>query len=552
MKNKLLFLIMAAVLLLTSLVGCRSGTGSGTLPCPDGWVIRNTDTDESDESKEAHDDSESETSDSQSSASEASASDTSDPEASREETTASASEASSQAAASTATVEETSEEDAPAPGIHYFLDTSQSMYRSPEVITVHSAAEKAGAGMDKFHYILGEEGKLMETDEQLALSGQYGTGAVIDVIGTADIPVDPEGVNVLTTDLQSASTTGTEIGRWLSDTGCSGFTFYIFTMNYQGTVEFSTYTSAQALTYVSVSNCSFEREFLMIVFGENNLVKNFDETFQEKLNHSMAYDFCHVSMTDESEETTESLLTLTSSKYFTKNLAGITYENNRYCYGLEPADTSGTDFTLSNTFVYRKSGKSANDNTEAVRVVLYTTPDSEVPAIAEQKVSVLEYDSETETFLPSGTSFTVTAEGLLDGLPASDDETLNTTLGGNLIAGDEPAFVVTVENEKLPKGLYAVETELVCESDEPVSLQEFAAEHSAGLEEYTAALKTECEPVLVNGEPSASQYTRTASGSSVFSRLLNFEQIADELAAAGAEAEGGNDVILFRVMIDNR
>ena len=266
----------------------------------------------------------------------------------------------------------------------------------------------------------------------------------------------------------------------------------------------------------------------------------------------MAYDFCHVSMTDESEETTESLLTLTSSKYFTKNLAGITYENNRYCYGLEPADTSGTDFTLSNTFVYRKSGKSANDNTEAVRVVLYTTPDSEVPAIAEQKVSVLEYDSETETFLPSGTSFTVTAEGLLDGLPASDDETLNTTLGGNLIAGDEPAFVVTVENEKLPKGLYAVETELVCESDEPVSLQEFAAEHSAGLEEYTAALKTECEPVLVNGEPSASQYTRTASGSSVFSRLLNFEQIADELAAAGAEAEGGNDVILFRVMIDNR
>ena len=167
-------------------------------------------------------------------------------------------------------------------------------------------------------------------------------------------------------------------------------------------------------------------------------------------------------------------------------------------------------------------------------------------------MSVLEYDSETETFLPSGTSFTVTAEGLLDGLPASDDETLNTTLGGNLIAGDEPAFVVTVENEKLPKGLYAVETELVCESDEPVSLQEFAAEHSAGLEEYTAALKTECEPVLVNGEPSASQYTRTASGSSVFSRLLNFEQIADELAAAGAEAEGDNDVILFRVMIDNR
>ena len=114
-----------------------------------------------------------------------------------------------------------------------------------------------------------------------------------------------------------------------------------------------------------------------------------------------------------------------------------------------------------------------------------------MPAIAEQKVSVLEYDSETETFLPSGTSFTVTAEGLLDGLPASDDETLNTTLGGNLIAGDEPAFVVTVENEKLPKGLYAVETELVCESDEPVSLQEFAADHSAGLEEYTAALKTE-------------------------------------------------------------
>lgn len=515
MKNKFLFLITAVVLTLVSLAGCRSGTNC-KLPYPDGWVIPTIETDESAESSEAE--SESETSDKNQ---------VSDPQLGLKEPAAT-------------------------PTIRYFLDTSQSMYRSPEVITVHSAAEKAGAGMEKIHYILGDQGKIRETDEQLALSGQYGIGAVIDVIGTANIPVDPEGINVLTTDLQSANTTGTEIGRWLADTGCSGFTFYIFTMNYQGAVEFSTYTSAQTLTYVSVSDCSFEREFLMIAFGKNELVKNFDQSFQEKLGHSTTYDFCHVSMESESAESFESLLPLTSSKYFTKNLAGITYENNRYCYGLEPMDTSGTDFTLSNTFVYRRSRKSANDSTEAVRVVLYTAPDSEVPAIAGQEVSVLEYDSETKTFVPSGMSFTVTAEGLLDGLPASDDETLNTTLGGNLISEGEPAFMITMETEKLPKGLYAVDTKLICESDVSISLTEFSKKHSAGLEEYTAALKTECKPVLVNGEASAAQYTHTATGTSVFCKLLGFEQIADELSAAGAETDKDTDLILFRVMIDNQ
>ena len=92
---------------------------------------------------------------------------------------------------------------------------------------------------------------------------------------------------------------------------------------------------------------SFEREFLMIVFGENNLVKNFDETFQEKLNHSMAYDFCHVSMTDESEEeTTESLLTLTSSKYFTKKTWLVSpMKTTGTATVWNRRDTSGTDFT---------------------------------------------------------------------------------------------------------------------------------------------------------------------------------------------------------------
>ena len=108
--------------------------------------------------------------------------------------------------------------------VNYLFDTSKSMYRSPSVIKVHSAAERAGAGMNQNYYVLDKDKAVVETDEQLALSGKYGSGAIIDVIGRTEIPVDPYGVNVLTTDLQSG-TTATTVGEWLVETGCTGYTF---------------------------------------------------------------------------------------------------------------------------------------------------------------------------------------------------------------------------------------------------------------------------------------------------------------------------------------
>ena len=435
-----------------------------------------------------------------------------------------------------------------------FFDVSGSMRRSAEVVNIHSAASKSEAGFERHYYTLDSKQNLMETDERLSLSGQYGVGAVIDLIGTVDIPTDSNGVNILTTDLQTG-TSCTEIGEWLVNTGSTGYTFYVFTMTYDGSLQFRAYTSNSVKEDVSISDCYFsEKEFLMVVFGQNNLVEAFDTRFQSKIGDSLNYDKCHVSL-NVKEEQPKSFLELHSSKCFTDNLANITYDGTNYCYGLAEAVTRDTEFTLDNTFVYMKSKKSANADTDAVKAVLYGTSDEGIPEIIkdETKIKVLEFDPESNMYRDSSVGFDVDIESCPNGMKAAEDEELNAELGGNLVAKG-PVLAVTAENKALPKGLYAVEVQLVCAATgEAASLQKFAVSHSAGLEEYISALKTECISKKVNGKASTSRYNYVGNpDDSVFTSLLEFERLADELIAAGVESGADNNAITFRLIIDNR
>ena len=291
----------------------------------------------------------------------------------------------------------------------------------------------------------------------------------------------------------------------------------------------------------------------MVVFGDERKVRDFDTIFQNKSGDLPGYDMCHVSMEGDNVQGAESILSLASSRCFDDNLANITYDGTNYCYGLALADeTEEVEFTMENTFVYTRSSKSANADTDAVKVILYAVPDTEMAAIDRMDTKVWTYDAPSKSWKESPVAFSVRAEGYIDGMPAAvDDEDLNTKLGGNIVAEGNAVFAAVVENTSLPKGLYAIETRMVGgRAGDEKTFQEFKDEHSAGLEEYVAALQTECTARTVDGNVSTSEYIWTGSNASVFSKLLDFEGLADELLAAGAAADEQN--IIFRLVIDNR
>ena len=230
---------------------------------------------------------------------------------------------------------------------------------------------------------------------------------------------------------------------------------------------------------------------------------------------------------------------------------------------LAQVDTEDTVFTCENTFVYRKSARSANEARNAAKVILYAVPEEgiQIPAVENTEVKVQEYDEEEGLYKDSEVSFTVSAAPYLDGLPAAVDDSesdrddvLNQALGGDIVA-EGPVFTVTAENTDLPKGLYAVEVKLVFEaSGEAADLQQFAAAHSAGLEDYSAALETECEPwAEAGGQVSSSRFGYRGDGeTSVFRKLLEFDRLTNELIAAGAAGEPVHKTMTFRLVIDNR
>lgn len=452
--------------------------------------------------------------------------------------------------------------------IHYFFDTSGSMRRSPEVVKVHAAATKCAAGFPERHFYGVDDGKLKEITEQLALSAKYGTGAPLDLIEKGSLPYRPDGVNIITTDMQS-HTSATKLGQWLTSSGCSGFSFYIFQVKYAGNLDFVMYTTTTKLETVSITDCSFDqKEFLMLVFGDNALVENFDDFFKSKINPDLVYDMCHVSLDDAKNQ--DSLIQLRSSKCFEDDVTNVDFTNTNFCFGVDLKEDKDTDFTCSNTFVYVKSRKSYSKAKSAVKVKLYAAADTPIPRVEKTIIKeVLKYNPEKELYESSDACFQIETEAYPDGFPAvafdyrSDAEAyerLNKALGGPIVPdgpadADTPVLVITVRSEHLPKGLYAVEGQILFEATgEAADLQRFAAKHTAGLEEYAAALLRECKPKTINGQPSASRFTYVGDATnSVFQKLLDFEKLMDEVTSAGAMAEpAANEKIIFRIIIDNR
>ena len=435
-----------------------------------------------------------------------------------------------------ASFEEAAEEEAEKTDIRYFLDMSETASWFRNIEKAYAAAVKCAAGYEERHfYGINDRQQLTEVSEQRALSGQFGNTAPVDWLERGELPYNTAGVNILSTDLQSGSISS-ELGRWLVDTGSTGYSFYVFPLDYVGSIEFKTYISSSELRDISVRGCDFpDKELLLIAFGNDELVEEFD-----------------------------SFLELASSRCFTENVANVELDNTNYVYGMQLVATEDADFTCENTFVYKKSRLSANKAQDAVRAVLYAVPDPgvEVPAVAEEEtvVKVLEYDEEAKCYQDSDVTFSISTKPYLDGFPSavddpeSDrDEALGRALGEKIVE-DGPVFTVTAENGSLPKGLYAVEVQLAFEpSGEAADLQEFASAHSAGLEEYSAALRSECRPLTIGGEQSDFLYVYTGDEeNSAFRKLLDFEKLTDELIAAGAVAEGSSQKLVFRLIIDNR
>ena len=310
--------------------------------------------------------------------------------------------------------------------ISFYLDTSGSMQRSPEVVKIHAAATKCAAGYEERHFYSVDSRNLIETTEQLALSGQYGKGAPIDLIRDGTLPCDPESVNVLTTDLQTG-TSCSEIGKWLVNSGATGYSFYVFTMQYNGSLQFKMYTSSSVLETVSVKDCSFnQKEFLMIVFGKNSLVEDYDQFFQYKLGTEVPYDTCHVSLHAE-EKQDSNFLQLTSSKCFKNDIANVTYDNTNYVFGMSLVDTENTEFTCPNTFVYRKSGNSTSKAKKAVKAILYAVPNQAVPAVEKAEITnVMEYDEESGTYKESNVTFKMATKAYLGAFSAIVNEVTDT------------------------------------------------------------------------------------------------------------------------------
>ena len=455
--------------------------------------------------------------------------------------------------------------------INYFLDNSASSQRSTQVVGVHSVAIKSGAGKEKHYYTLtghGDNKKILETNERFILGDQHGDGAIVDLMGSinipANIPVDSKGVNVMTTDLQSKAI-GTKIGEWLVQTGSTGYTFYVFDMNYSGYIDF--YVGDTEAEKRAINNCSFRRKFLMIVFGDDDVVKSYDEAFQKGITSTYAlastkstsqestenkytYDVCHVSLNKENMESNDGI-ELLAGKCFKEKVSDITYDNTNYSYGLSLVDTSDINFLHKNTFVYQKNNINNKENEEAVKAVLYTTSAIKASNITDKKISVSKYDSDTEKYVENeNVSFDINIKDFEDGIVASGNSEINKKLDGDIVSKGTQALMITVENKDLPKGLYAIDVELLCNMSNS-KFEDFADKYSAGLEEYVAALKVECKPVVKDGKVSTTSYIYSKkTGSNIYSRLLDFDKIADELIAAGAT--DNDSKITFHIVIDNR
>ena len=429
--------------------------------------------------------------------------------------------------------------------IDFYPDLSRSAASYASIDKVYEAVRSAAGSISELRcWGVDQEVKsLTPIDYKKVFGAKDLVKSPIDYLMLSEHPYDPGGAGVLVTDLMTS--TGSEFGRWLVSTGSDAFSFYVFTLPFDGEIDFYGYESASAdkSSHFHVSECRFVRDLLMIVFGDRKTVDQFDREFKSAASSSdLTFDMAHVA-----GKADGSGFTVLPAPCFTENLSNITYDGNNYCYGLSLSDSIGTCFTLPSTFVFTRSRLSANEKKKAVRAVFYGVPNDSLGKILETGCGVQEYDRKEKCWKDSAVSFEVSATGYLDGFPASLDEEMNERLGGDIIPHGK-VCAVSIENDNLPKGLYAVEPYVVFEAAENTgSLRQFSDRHSASIGDYIGALDNECVKVKEN------RYSMSKENSAVFSRLLDFRGMVDELTAAGfSDPTAENTNVILRAVIDSR
>ena len=429
---------------------------------------------------------------------------------------------------------------------NFYPDLSRSAGSYEGIDKIYSLVRSAEGG-SKLRYWGIEKGnkKLVEIDYKKIFGEKDFERSPLDCLIDSKDSCNPNGVNILVTDMMSC--TGSEFGEWLVSTGSNSFSFYTFNLPFNGDIDFYSFptASSEKITHYHVKKVVLNRDLLLVAFGSDKKVRQFDLSFINKIKEEeMAFDHSHISMSSAND----SGFPLTPAPCFTENLPNITYESTNYIYGLSLIETKETTFTVIDTYVFTKSGYSANERQKAVRAVFYGVPDESLGNILKSNCQVMEYDSREKAWKDSAVTFKVSTAGSLKGLPASIDNKLNEKLGGNIVS-DGKVFTVSIENSSLPKGLYALEISLVFEAAENTDdLRNFAKNHSAEISEYINVLN-ECTPA----EDSTYLLNQNQKAPQALGKLIDFQGMIDELTASGfSDPDADNTYITLRMIIDNR
>ena len=455
---------------------------------------------------------------------------------------------------------------------NFYPDLSRSAGAYADIDRLYRMVKSAEGG-EKLRYwgVDPEMGQLTQIDYKKIFGVKDFDRSPLDYLMTSDATYSNRGANILVTDMMS--TTGSEFGEWLISTGSQAFSFYVFNMPFEGNIDFYGYPKASSteIRHFHINSCVLNRDLLMVVFGAENRVSRFDESFRTlAMEEGLALDYGHISRMEKQE----SVCALRPVPCFKDNLPNIIYkipekeekneknesggerqtvEGNKtagftnFNYGLTTVEDPEIQFTLPETFLFIKSHYSANDNIRGVRAVFYGIPEVTLGRILKYDCSVLEYDKGQKSWKESEAAFEVEADAYVNGFPASPDAETNERLGGNIVEGKN-VVAVKVENDSLSEGLYAVEASVIFEpAENAADLRLFADRHSAEVGDYLAAISEECTP------QDDTNYILNGKGSRAFGLLLDFRGMIDELTASGfSDPASVNKYLTVRLIIDNR
>ena len=426
---------------------------------------------------------------------------------------------------------------------NFYPDLSRSAGSYEGIDRIYGSVKSAEGG-SKLRIWGTENGGLTEIDYKKIYGVKDYARSPLDYLMSSNGTYSKNSVNILVTDMMSV--TGSEFGQWLISTGSESFSFYIFKLPFKGDIDFYGFprASSEEIRHFHVKNCVLDRDLLLVAFGKDERVRQFDLRFKAEVQmEGLTYDHSHISKSGQNK----SGFTLAPTPCFKENLANIPFEGINWQYGLTLEEVKNIVYTLPGTYFFKKSTKSAYKKKKAVRAVFYGVPDESLGRILESGCSVQEYDSREKNWKDSAVNFELSSEAHLDGFPASKDPKINEVLGGNIVQKGKVCSV-SIVNENLPRGLYAVEVSFVFEASENAEeLRRFSDKHSAEIGEYINALSAECT------QENDNTYILGQESSGVFSRLLDFRGMIDELTAFGfSDPASENTCITLRMIIDNR